>query len=406
MKAQSSFFIRVLFIVILIILFFSVVFIIENFRKITTEEKIKMEFRMNVINTLQKLLTSKECLAYEYNLTSKKPVVDKNKLDFFSKNYVDKEPDCAKAVDFDYNITVIQFEKEFTVYPGFKKIKGDEVTASDFAQHVCKYDENNVLFVRCNWNPRELEEEGKDPCLGRGELDPPGGVPICEDRCYPDPLEKCPYKEGNSPCCIVYACPEKHCTCEETADNYHKYIVSCSKEETNDFTICRKLPGAHSFCGKIVRYIEVPIGEPKEVKIENKIASFGLVSISGMSQFSPEKAKKGEIEISVPVTIRYNETFSAEGIIKIYAVKGELEEFFGFLEEVCSRAERGEGFDSSKSFYFSYSVELKSDKKICMLDSCKKFYCSFDLEMNKIERGEHLLIFSVDHSSKKIIVKE
>ena len=146
----------------------------------------------------------------------------------------------------------------------------------------------------------------------------------------------------------------------------------------------------------------VPI---QTLDIKQKIWSFSLpFEEAGIKRFSPEKAKKAEITVSIPVTIRYNETFATEGIMQIYAVKGELEEIYGIIDTICERIEEfKEEIKFSKMFHFSYPVEFKNDK-ICMLDACKKIECNAKIEMKNFGEGDHLINFVYDPKERKITI--
>ena len=128
-------------------------------------------------------------------------------------------------------------------------------------------------------------------------------------------------------------------------------------------------------------------------------------STSGISSFSPKKAITDEIEISLPVSIRYNQTFSTEGIIHIRAVKGELENFVSTLEFVCQLAKQHKPISFSKFFEFSYPINV-SGNKICMLENCKVFSCPYPLNFSGVGVGEHLLHISFDQTTNEIKVKE
>jgi hypothetical protein len=136
--------------------------------------------------------------------------------------------------------------------------------------------------------------------------------------------------------------------------------------------------------------------------IEEKTWSFGFPENS----FSPLKARENELQISIPVIIKYNETFATEGILYIFAVKGELEKLHGLISYLCRSAEHSPQKDIhfSKEFSFSFGVSKRNDK-ICMLDACKKIICSFPIEFKNFEKGEHVVNFVYDSSSKNIYVR-
>ncbi|MCK4428758.1 MAG: hypothetical protein KAU95_00160, partial [Candidatus Aenigmarchaeota archaeon] len=125
----------------------------------------------------------------------------------------------------------------------------------------------------------------------------------------------------------------------------------------------------------------------------------------GTSEFSPHAAKKEEIELILPITIRYNETTSREGQIKITAVRGELESLTGLIEDVCIKAEEnpGEEIVISRDMFFTYPVEYDRTK-LCMVDSCKKVDCNLPIKFEDIKRkGEYYV--EISYSSGIINVR-
>jgi streptogramin lyase len=138
-------------------------------------------------------------------------------------------------------------------------------------------------------------------------------------------------------------------------------------------------------------------GPIREVEIKEKEWNFGVKS------FSPEKAKEFEVVISVPISIRYNETFATEGIAYIYAAKGELESIYGVIENLCERAKEEPNVDIkfSRKFHFSYPVKLDGNK-LCMLDRCKNVVCGVLIKMKEFGEGEHVVNFAYDSISRTI----
>ena len=385
-----------MFIVLASVAFVLIVTHITSFKISTMEEKEASDFRMGVLNILQKLFGDKECLAYGYDETSRKIVLDKSKLDVFATQFDGIEPECAKALDFDYSIRIIQFPLNFSVYPREITIGTEPEYATDFAQHQCYVGSGKVLYVRCNFLPSEETCES-------GELDPGGILPICDKGCFPDPLKKCPYPDHER-CCIPYYCPAEKCECTENMFGQHPWIVTCDDADLEKD--CTPLRHAHSWCGKVSKIIVVPAGESVSLDIASMVWNFGLSTKTGIKSFSPGTALKEELDISIPVTIRYNETFSAEGFAYVHAVRGELESLYSLLEDICDKAEEGLNVQFSRDFHFSYPVSYTAPN-LCMMNSCKKFVCSFDLDFEEITaEGDYLLKFSVDQNNKQIIVRK
>jgi len=145
----------------------------------------------------------------------------------------------------------------------------------------------------------------------------------------------------------------------------------------------------------------------KEINVERKewSLSIGAEKIMGVESFSPQKARKSEIRMSFPVVIRYNETFATEGIIHIYAVKGELEELVGIIEFLCESAKKfpDREVKFSKIFRFSYPIKLQNGK-VCMLNACKKIDCQIPLRLREFNAGEYSIKFTYNPERGEIEV--
>ena len=145
----------------------------------------------------------------------------------------------------------------------------------------------------------------------------------------------------------------------------------------------------------------------KEINVERKEWSFsiGAEKIMSVESFSLQKARKSEIRMSFPVVIRYNETFATEGIIHIYAVKGELEELAGIIEFLCESAKKfpDREVKFSKIFRFSYPIKLQNGK-VCMLNACKKIDCQIPLRLREFNAGEYSIKFTYNSERGEIEV--
>lgn len=414
MKAQMSVFAKVLFIVAASIAFVLVIMYNNSFRKSTTEERELSNFKMETMNVLQKLVNDKSCLAYVYNETPQKSVIDVKKLEFFVSNYSETEPECAKALDFDYNIKVKQFQKEFTLYPG--ETCREQEALVDF---LCTTHNSGgqFIYVSCNYKPSDCQ----GVCQSCGEFD--NGMYSCETSwgCGDDPLKNCPYtgscdtrncpygQPPNGICCIYKLCSVDACdkvigtsVPEDSGDNPCWLPVGKC-----DLSKCSDIPRM-SFCAHCTRgIIEVCLPSNELININIPMQTLGFGVGFGASGFSPNKARVSELQLSLPVTIRYNETFSAEGIIYIYAVKGELESLYSLIEDFCEKvATSSASMQFSKQFHFSLPVDY-SNGKLCMTDSCKILKCSYPVDFDNIsEEGDYDITFSFNPTEGKISVRK
>jgi len=408
-SGQSSFLIKSLFTVIAAALFIFLIYSFSSFRANVIEQKSESDFKVSVLNILQKLMGDESCLAYKEG-SPQKPILSKDKIDQFATSYKSAEPTCAKAIDFDYAIRIIQLPYNFTLLPGEKKILGELKLSNEFSSHPYGSDSSRAIYFDCNFNPQDHPE-----LCQTTELD----LIVCPD-CLEDPRVKCPYPHSGatSPwappgvCCVYYSCPRDACETSETkpgkGDCSSGCIVStnCNTSRCEFINYFGAYSGWHGACGMTYDYIIVPAGETKYINIAQNIWEFGLSF--GQTSFSQGKAKYNEMELSLPITIRYNETFSTEGSIYIYAVRGELEDLSSMLDDICEKAKVGmTDIKFTKEFHFSYPVSYdNSTSKLCMGSNCKTFICPSSLEFQDIEKdGDYQLSFSFDPTANKIIVR-
>lgn len=105
-RGQVTFTIKALVLVLSVVAFTAIIWQAQNFFGSTVEQKQESQFKMEAMEVLQKLINNENCLAYSYQNTTYKGVIDREKLEKFEENYRGLEPDCANALPFDYNIRV------------------------------------------------------------------------------------------------------------------------------------------------------------------------------------------------------------------------------------------------------------------------------------------------------------
>ncbi len=400
MKGQMSFFIKSIIIILSILSFVTIIYFSEASRIATIEEKESSELKMDSLEILQKLVNTKDCLAYEYNSTTQKGNLDIEKIESFAANYSNFEPKPAKAVDFDYSIKIRQFPKNFTLYPGEKMVE-KKVALRYLCSSPAKT--NKFILISCNYNPKTCQ----GVCDACGEFDE-CKIPDCPSSCGKDPLKNCPYtgpcynvgscpdgQPPNNVCCRYLECPKD--ACEHLIDtpllgHRHCWVGygECNLSKCND-TGCSRWSGRdHGHCTSGT--IEIPQPSAKLVNITIPIGIWGFGVGFGTSSFSPEAARKEKIELVLPVTIRYNETTSREGEIKIIAVRGELETITSLVEDVCLKAEKNPNKEIvlRRDLYFTYPVTYNGTH-LQMLESYKKVDCgSIPINFENItQRGEY-----------------
>ena len=414
MKGQMSLFAKILFVVAASTVFVLVLMYINSFRRSTIEEREGSDFKMGTMNVLQKLVNDKNCLAFEINGTPQKGIIDINKLNLFVSKYNGIEPECAKALGFDYKIEIRQFPKNFTLYPGEKSKKVEVMM-----EYLCSDPDygDDFILISCNYDPKTCP----GICDACGEFDE-CNIPDCPSSCGKEPLKNCPYTGScdvtscpigsppNGICCRYLRCPKDACDYVINARAPGHSICwtaygDCNLSRCEDVTCTRGTSSwDHGHCARGTIEIPQPVGEMVNVSIPVKTWGFGVGF--GTSSFSPEKARFRELQLSLPTTIRYNDTFSTEGIIYIYAVKGELEDLYSLVEDVCEKAKVNPDQEIifSKKMHFSFPIYY-SGNELCMLDSCKIFECPYPINFENItEEGDYMIRFFYEPSTKEIKV--
>jgi streptogramin lyase len=604
-KGQISFFVKTVSILIASLIFVFIVYYFSGYQKSVEEEKTMSEFKNEVINLAQKLISSEECLSYK----NEKGSIDINKLEYFSSRYKEVEPECAKEINFDYTITVVQQPKKISIFPAIKGSSGTlswivnsgsensvslvasdgrEIrrhwtapkgiigdpsrTAVDSKGNAWVGNRGTNTLVKIAFDEKDCIDKNGDGKIetsydknGDGIVDKSEMLPFDEDECvvynvrlgsssgtkiravcidkddnvyaghWNDKklfyvssdgkilkewnLPNTPYgcvvdNDGNvwvsglSTNIIAKLNPKDNSISTYNAGKtvygiwrgkdsivfttysgrsivkiskdikkiweYSSYSLSGARgvfvdedenvyavgshsnqvvkvdkdgkfvkamptcntptgismdSEGNIWVICKDdggvriydkdlnvlsefiIRGSHygysDFTGfQTGAKLGISKVEPsKEIQLEKRTWSFSVGSEEtfGTKSFSPEKAKKMEVTISIPINIRYNDTFAVEGIMSVHAVKGELEEFYGLIDYLCINAKNSpeKEIKFSKPFHFSYPVR-KENNKICMLDSCKLIECPVPIKMNEFNSGDYQINFLYDAIKKEI----
>ncbi len=458
MKGQMSFFIKSIIIILSILSFVTIIYFSEASRIATIEEKESSELKMNSLEILQKLVNTKDCLAYEYNSTTQKGNLDIEKIESFAANYSNFEPKPAKAVDFDYSIEIVQFQKNYTLYPGKAWGEYSKIGVEELFDLI---DEKKIIFV----GDKSGSMSGSVKKCDSSFYPSYPNTKICCERmflyvltdmlsdesylaiipystsCDPEILVNLTRVEGNrsdiknkvdllSPggSTGMAAGLEKaynHSINKNIVDETVIVLLTdgCENRCGNSVNIAKnynhtKIPvhtiafGSYACEGPLKKISEITKGEffdvptceklvkiqkasQKNLTIPEKIWEFGTFS------FSPEAARKEKIELVLPITIRYNETTSREGEIKIIAVRGELETITSLVEDVCLKAEKNLNKEIvlRRDLYFTYPVTYNGTH-LQMLESYKKVDCgSIPINFENItQRGEYNVEITYDGS--------
>jgi len=349
----------------------------------TIEEKESSELRMDALETLQKLINTRDCLAYEYENVTQKGNLDINKILNFNNTFQGLEPRCAKAYDFDYNIEITQFEKKFRTYKGMQ-IKTKECDPENSNWSIAFHDQPTI-YIYCNGN--------LEGCCGSGELDGayPRTLNCANGSVICTPYDCSQYIRSSEECEKIYEGTSEMACCVRETCNSHPWMMECYNIDPAVNCTKMTIKHIHAWCGLTITTSREPYGVNFTSDIKQKSWGFAYLPISGISSFSPHDAKKEEIQIVLPITIRYNETVMREGKIKITAVRGELETISSLIEDICAKGERNpsETMIIARDMYFTYPVRYQNNQ-LCMMNNCKNLDCTFPINFEDItQKGIH-----------------
>jgi len=453
MKTISSVFLNLILAVIIAISATLIIYFSQIYQSKYSEELEKIRFNQEVYDLAKQLAS---CLGYEYEKTY---YLDYNKIEEFSKEYKDIEPRCAIAKDFDYNVKIIQLEKEIRNYPPFFEESVGKGVAQDILNII---NGKKVIFVLdvsgsmsavdtppCEGDKYRSYQDSRICCLKKftlfflenlaGETEVGinfFGVGHCDFEWSISPYKKISEITQSDKDTILSQSPQDGTPIfkslneaarkaerdsyivlltdgEETCGGYldenlknliidkNITLLSIGFGQGADIEALKRIKsqvGGEVYeaknCEELVE--KMPEIETKVIKIEKIEWSFGLLEkgVGGVSVYGPKINLK--TQVSIPILIKYNETFIVDGLMIINAYKGFLEEFYSYLDDLCSKNLKN--FESAKQFYFDYDVKIEKENdyyKVCSEDVCKKLICKYEIENKEFKRGENIISFRI-----------
>lgn len=117
MKARTSFLMKGIYFIIILVIISIVINRIVSMNLMSVKEWVSINLRDKSRNILETLTGNKNCLAYEEPgrvegkniLLNSHSIIDVNKLERFSSDFVDLEPDCVRDFNFGYRVEVKTF---------------------------------------------------------------------------------------------------------------------------------------------------------------------------------------------------------------------------------------------------------------------------------------------------------
>jgi len=442
-KGQVSFFMKSLILIASIIALAIVVFAVQTFIGGTVETKVAADLDMGALNVLQKNINDEGCLSYIFENTVQKDVVDLAKLTNFVATYNNREPDCAKAYDFDYAVQVRQLDTDYTLYPHFiggdvgvmlvmdrsGSMGGPKLTAAKNASitfinqlgvsdsvglvsystnadtpvalttnHQIVIDAINVL-VAYGWT-------NTGQALVSALSENPNSIILLSDGCW---------NENGDP--IIQAQEAAVRNIVIFTIGFGSGILSpCSGGFTGqDFLmdIANITGGEYYYAAAPENLTSIYLNISSILPVSNltmQNISVGNTSWAyGTFEFSPKDAVRNKVRITLPVVIRVGVDEYRNGMITITAVDGELERIAGLIEKVCTQAEAGNLVKDSMQMQITYPITYDDvTKQLCMTESsntyCKTLDCSITTSFSGIPRkGEYFILAEFDGSTIGVV---
>ncbi len=452
MKAQISFTMKGIYLIIILITIAIVLNQVASFYSMLSEQEKTLDLREEAMNILEKLSSSKECLAYEEKgniqnqdfYLSTHRIIDARKLEQFSSEFEEVQPTCTKSFDFGYRITIETFPINLSSL--------QVTTKSGVFEKILKLiDGKNTTFVldvsgsmsgsggNCDI---ELPKNTKICCLklfmynfidklsdkSRIAAIPYGDNTYCNPQLlFPftkldgtttrnnlknlistlHPIDSTPMSAGlkkgyeysinNYGQAIVLLTDgcENECmppTSKEIANQYKTYDIPVYTVAYGSAACIQPLQDIAEISGGEffdARTCEELVSERKETL---NLSLNKMIWTFGDKKFSEKDALKEILTTSLPVVVYINKTTFLPGKMEITIVNGELEKLKGFIEQSCFT-----GIDFEKKIFIHYPVYLKTsgqEKFLCMniesKEVCQKISCKKTITFEGIENpGEY-----------------
>ena len=454
MKARTSFLMKGIYFILVLIIIAVILNQIVSLNIKTVEEEKRIELMDKSTDILETLAGNKRCLGYvepgsiegkDISLTLHR-VIDIEKLKYFSSEFSDVEPDCAKDFEFGYRVKVENFpinisthtvERQDAVFGKILKLidgkktvfvldssgsmngdagscsvdtkypdskicclkqfmygfidelkTGSGIAVNVYGYHSTPYQWLISPFEILNGNRANLKNE-------ISTLTPEDGTPMCKGLEAAFEFAKDNRVEAivlltdgtENDVCVYPKCPGSTGSGPSSADIARDYVDSGIPVHTVGF-------GTEGVCYPVLEEVASISGGEfftaetcEELISESETVNFTIpreVWWFGDRYFSKEEALKDSVKVSIPVILRYNISTFVPGKMTITLVNGEFEKLIGFVEQSCLTET-----NSITSLVLHYPTRLDVRDGInylCMefLDEerCQRLACEKDIEFS------------------------
>lgn len=445
-KGQMSFTIKAFVLVATIIAFLILIMFVSSFTQKSEKREESLSLEMKAMSDVQKLVSSKDCLAYDVEGKPQRGIIDVGKLEGFVGKYPDIEPECALEGEFDYKVNVTEEPMSLMIYssfPGeieyiFNQINGKNTiflidTSASMNEPCGTYNKVPKNKIEC---VEMFLKNFADRLSGESKM----GLYAYPLRAWVfemTPIES--YREPIKNKIILSANGgTPMCTALKEAFSYSSRVktdaivlLTDGCENSNECWIGDSLKVVEQNLDKEIVIHTIAFGEDVEkcTDILKKIANLTdgayyraltcedlagktpqhFISVSekswafGINEFSPGRAKYDEKTVSIPVTLRYDSNSYRSGTISLRAVGGELERISSAINQICSE-DRSEKM--TLQMKISYPVKY-SGGKLCVESAspiCKTISCQKQVEFENIDSAGDYII-RIQNEGGKITVK-
>lgn len=461
MKAQASLITKAVFIILAMVIVSFVSYQLFSFTFSSQKMKEHEELSLKANDIVQMLVSSDTCLAYQDlgkienypKEFSTQKIIDGNKLNYFTSNFFDVQPDCARNFKNGYRIRVETFPLDIST--GAVERRGEI-----FSRVLKLIDGKKVIFSldtsgsmqdysgKCDVDVGH--RDSKICCLKKfmysfiEQMKPESKIavnvfgaqsayvewvitPLIEInnnrvglKSYIEPL----IPEDATPMCIglkeafqlaikenadaivLLTDGNENTGCEQessvqVARDYSSYKIPVYTVGFGSGANMQILEDVAGITGGTAFYAE---------SCEELVSGKGTITVSipkkiwefGDLNFSKEDALKEEVKLNFPVIVAINSSMFMSGIIQIRMVSGELEEIRGGIEDSCLN-----NLDKTSYYEFSRTITLERGK-VCIEfkdeEICQRLACKKDISRKTIQPGRYSITFRNVENKLEVLV--
>ncbi len=152
-------------------------------------------------------------------------------------------------------------------------------------------------------------------------------------------------------------------------------------------------------------YKEISKLIPRAVKPKENITASVINWSFGIFNFSFKNDRFLDYKISVPATVRFNDTHYLPAILSIHVVKGNLEMLKNAIEKVCELGKATNQTSYSFKFQTNYPIVMNNGY-LCLKsrpEICKRISCDYPVEFENIDKpGLYFIRIKLENNKVRV----